>query len=159
MMEHLKELMQEQNWALMDIEYIQTSKSHRCVRKLYMLAKDGYTYRELEFHPCVWYESMAQRYKRSFHYCKTHIHKLPYYPRGYAFPCNTALRKIKRFIDENGIDFVLYKGGEIEKDLCADIGIPSYNIECIKDLEKVYSHDPRTEVDCYYGQLIELGCF
>ena len=51
----------------------------------------------------------------------------------------------------------MYKGGEIESDLCSDIGVPSYNIECIKGLEKVYSHDPRTEVNCYYRQLVELG--
>ena len=157
MMERLKELMQEQKWALMDIEYIQTSEDHRCVRKLYMLAKDGYTDRELEFHPCIRYKSMARRNKQSFHYCKKHIHKLPYYPRVYASPCSTALEKIGRFIDENNIDFILYKGGEIENDLCADIGIPSYNIESIKDLQKAYSHNPRTEVNCYYSQLIELG--
>ena len=158
-MEHLKELMREKNWALMDVEYIQISKEHRCVQKLYMLAKDGYTERELEFHPCVRYRKMARRNKRSFHYCKKHIHKLPYYPEVYASPCNTALDKIKRFIDENNIDFILYKGGEIENDLCTDIGIPSYNIESIKDLEKAYSHDPRKEVNCYYGQLVELDCF
>ena len=55
MMERLKELMREKNWAIMDIEYIQTTTEHRCVRKLYMLAKDGYTDRELEFYPCVRY--------------------------------------------------------------------------------------------------------
>ena len=158
-MEHLKELMRVKNWALMDVEYIQISKDHRCVRKLYMLAKDGYTERELEFFPCVPYSKMARRNKQSFHYCKIHIHKLPYYPQVYASPCNTALDKIRRFIDENSIDFILYKGGEIEKDLCADIGIPSYNIESIKDLKKAYSHDPRTEVNCYYGQLVELDYF
>ena len=159
MMERLKELMREKNWAIMDIEYIQITTEHRCVRKLYMLAKDGYTDRELEFHPCIRYKSMTRRNKRSFHYCKTHIHKLPYYPQVYASPCNTALDKIGRFIDKNNIDFILYKGGEIESDLCDDIGIPSYNIECIKDLEKAYSHDPQTEVNCYYRQLVDLDCF
>ena len=34
--------------------------------------------------------------------------------------------------------------------------IPSYNIECFQDLEKVQSHDPRTEVNEYYTQLVEL---
>ena len=129
-MEHLKELMREKNWALLDVEYIQISKDHRCVRKLYILAKDGFTEKELEFHPCIRYRSMSKRNKRTFHYCKTHIHKLPYYPRVYASPCNTALDKIGRFIDENNIDFILYKGGEIENDLCDDIGISSYNIVC-----------------------------
>ena len=152
------ELMRENNWAILDVEYIQTSKEHHCVRKLYMLAKDGFTEKELEFHPCVRYRSMDKRNKRSFNYCKAHIHKLPFYPRTYASPCDTALEKIGRFIDDNYIDFVLYKGGDIEKKLCQQLCIPSYNIECIKGIEKAYSHNPRIEVNCYYGQLVELGC-
>ena len=158
-MDRLTELMQELNWAMLDIEYIQTSKEHRCVRKLYMLAKNGFMDKELEFHPCIRYKSMKKRNKRSFHYCQEHIHKLSYYPKTYASPCDTALEKIGRFIDENNIDFILYKGGEIENDLCTELGIPSYNIECIKGLEKAYSHDPRTEVNCYHAQLVELNCF
>ena len=158
-MEQLTNKMREQNWAMMDVEYIQTSKEHRCVRKLYLLAKDGFTEKELEFHPCIRYRSMSKRNKRSFHYCKAHIHKLPFYPRTYASPCDTAREKIGRFIDENNIDFILYKGCEIESDLCSDLGISSYNIECIKGLEKAYSHDPPTEVNSYYGQLVELNCF
>ena len=158
-MERLTELMQEQNWAMLDVEYIQISRDHRCVRKLYLLAKDGFTDQELEFHPCVRYRNMDKQHKRSFHFCKAHIHRLPYYPKVYASPCDTALEKIGRFIDENNIDFIVYKGGEIEKDLCSDLGIPSHNIECFRELEKVYSHDPRTEVNCYYGQLVELNCF
>ena len=158
MMEGLKDLMRKKNWAIMDVEYIQTSREHRCIRKLYILAKGGFTDRELEFHPCVRYNSMSPQNKRSFNYCKTHIHILPYFPRVFASPCNTVLEKIERFIDENNIDFILYKGGDIESELCADIGIPSYNIECNDNLEKVYSHDPRTEVNCYYGQVVELDC-
>ena len=141
-MERLTGLMKEKNWLIMDIEYIQISKEQRGIRKLYMLAKDGFTEKELEFHPCVRYRSMKKRDKRSFHYCKAHIHKLPFYPRMYASPCNKAREKIGRLIDENNIDSVLYKGGEIERDLCSDIGIPSYNIKCIKSLEKAYSPDP-----------------
>ena len=151
--------MREKNWAIMDIEYIQTSRDHRCLRKLYILAKDGYTDRELEFNPCARYKQMPRRNTQSFKYCKRHIHKLPYYPQGYASPCDTALEKIKRFVAENQIDFILYKGGEIESDTCTDIDIPSYNIEHIKGLEKAYSHNPRMEVNCYYGQLVELDCF
>ena len=157
-MNHLKKLMRKKNWALMDVEYIQTTKNHRCVRKLYILSKDGFTDRELEFYPCIRYQSMTRQNKKSFHYCKKYIHELPYYPQVRSSPCDTALEKIERFISENRIDFILYKGGEIENDLCADIGIPSYNIECIENLEKVYSHDPRIEVNCYFGQLVELNC-
>ena len=153
------ELMYDKNWALMDIEYIQTSRDHRCIRKLYILAKDGFTDRELEFHPCVRYRSMDKRHKRSFKYCKTHIHRLPYYPKVYSSPCHTALERVRRFIDENNIDFILYKGGEIERDLCSELEIACYNIECFQELEKPYSHDPRIEVNCYYGQLVALNYF
>ena len=38
----------EKNWALLDIEYIQTTKSHQCVRKLYILSNDGFTDLKLE---------------------------------------------------------------------------------------------------------------
>ena len=157
-MECLKELMREKNWALLDVEYIQITRDHRCIRKLYLLAKDGFTESELEFHPCIRYKNLDKYHRRSFHYCKTNIHKLSYYPKCYASPCHTALEKIGRFVDENDIDIILYKGGEIEKDLCSDLGIQSYNIERINGLEKVYSHDPRTEVNCYFSQLVELNC-
>ena len=63
------------------------------------------------------------------------------------------MEKLKNFIDDNDIDFILYKGGEIEVDLCAELDIPAYNIECFA-LEKAFSHDPRTEVNCYYNQLV-----
>ena len=153
MARQVAKLMKEKNWALMDIEYIQTLKNHRCIRKLYILAKDGFREKELEFYPCIQYNQMKRRNKRAFNYCKANIHKLSYYPQRYASPCSTAVEKLKNFIDDNDIDFILYKGGEIEVDLCAELDIPAYNIECFA-LEKAFSHDPRTEVNCYYNQLV-----
>ena len=44
-----------------------------------------------------------------------------------------------------------------EKDLCKTLDIPSLNIESIQGLEKSESHNPRTEVNCYfhrYGNLL-----
>ena len=153
-MEHVVELMKEKNWALMDIEYIRTSKTHRCIRKLYILAKDGFNDVDLDFYPCVRYKDMPSGYRCCFRFCRNHIHKLSYYPKVYASPCNTALEKIRMFIVDNDIDFILYKGGTIEKDLCDVLNMPSYNIECFRKLEKANSHDPRVEVNCYYGQLL-----
>ena len=70
MARQVAKLMKEKNWALMDIEYIQTLKNHRCIRKLYILAKDGFTEKELEFYPCIRYSQMKKRNKRAFNYCK-----------------------------------------------------------------------------------------
>ena len=50
-----KELLYEKNWAIMDVEYISTSKTHRCIRKLYILEENGYTDMELDFYPCKRY--------------------------------------------------------------------------------------------------------
>ena len=149
------ELLKEKNWALMDIEYIQTSKSHQCVRKLYILVANGYDNLELDLYPCVRYKDLATKYQQSFRFCKRKVHKLTYNPRQYSPPCSTALSKINEFIVYNNIDLILYKGGTIEKDLCGELCIPSMNIECFSELEKAQSHDSRIEVNYYYDQLVD----
>ena len=151
-----KELFYEKNWALMDIEYISTSMTHRCVRKLYILAKNGKDELEVEFFPCAQYKELEWKYQRSFQYCKRHIHRLTYNPKQYSPICSTVLDKINEFIVYNDIELVLYKGGTIEKDLCSELDIPSLNIEIFEDLEKVQSHDPRFEVNCYYDQIVNM---
>ena len=154
-----RELLNEKNFAIMDIEYIRTSKTHRCVRKLYMLAKNGFNELDREFYPCIQYKELEKRYQRSFRFCRAHIHKLSYYPQQYCSPCSTVLAKVNQFIVNNDIELILYKGGTIEKDLCKELDIPSLNIECFEELKKAYSHDPCTEVNCYYGQLLHLDYF
>ena len=150
--------MKEKNFAIMDIEYIRASETHRCIRKLYILSKDGYTDMELEFHPCVRYKELKKWYQRSFRFCQNHIHKLEYDPiEKYAPSCRTVHVKVNAFIVYNSIDFILYKGGTIEKDLCSELCIPSYNMECLPELEKVQSYDLQTEVNLYYNQLVKLG--
>ena len=39
----LADLMIAQNFAILDIEYIQTRKNHKCIRKIHILAKNGFT--------------------------------------------------------------------------------------------------------------------
>ena len=150
-------MLQEKNFAVMDIEYIRTSETHRCIRKLYILGKDGYTDREMEFYPCKRYVQLEKQHQQTFHFCHNQIHKLEYNPVRYAPPCRTVLAKVNEFIVYNSIDFILYKGGTIEKDLCSELCIPSYNMECLPKIVKVQSHDPKTEVNLYYNQLVELG--
>ena len=156
-MEQQQQMTKEKNWAIMDIEYIRTSKSHRCVRKLYILGKDGYTDLELDVYPCVRYKDLEKWYQRTFRFCRNHIHKLEYDPiHKYAPTCKTVLAKINAFIVYNSIDLILYKGGTIEKELCSKLCIPCYNIERFPELEKVQSHDPQTEVNGYYNQLVKF---
>ena len=160
MQQLVEERMHQDNFAILDIEYIRISKTHCCVRKLYMLAKNGYDELEMEFYPCVRFEDLKKQYQRSFRFCRNYIHKLEYYPEPYVPECSTAKNKINTFIIDNGINLILYKGGKIERDFCeGELFIPSYNIECFPELEKVQSHDPRIEVNCYYKQLVELGYF
>ena len=148
----------DKNFAILDIEYIQASKSHQCIRKLYILAKDGYTEMELDFKPCKPLHELTKFYQRSFRFCENYIHKLQYYPSDpYAPRCSKVLEKINEFIIYNSIDCIMYKGGTIEKQLCQKLCIPCYNLEYLSDLRKVESHNPQTEVLGYYGQLINLG--
>ena len=147
----------ERNWALLDIEYIQTSKTHQCIRKLYIFAKNGLTDLNLDFHPCKRFQDLEIRYKKAHWYCQANIHKLPYYPDKPSSPCLKAPTRLQNFIMNNKIDLILYKGGQIEKHMANEIDIASFNIEHFaKDLEKVSSHDPYVEVNCYYTQLLEF---
>ena len=45
------DMVHEKNRASLDTEFIQSTKDHKCFHKLYILAKDGFTDRELEFYP------------------------------------------------------------------------------------------------------------
>ena len=154
--QHVAEMMGEKNWAIMDIEYIRTSKTHRCVRKLYILAKDGLIDLELGFYPCKRYSEIERKYQQSFRFCRAHIHKLQYDPKHYSPACSTLLAKVNIFIVNNNIELILYKGGTVEKDLCSELCIPSANIEYFGELEKVCSHNPKDEVNSYYAQLVNF---
>ena len=153
----IMEMLREKSWALLDIEFIQSTRDHKCYRKLYILSYDGFTALELDFFPCRTFKDLDRRYKKSFRFCRAHIHKLSYYPEKCASPCSTAVDKVDKFIVDNGIDLILYKGGCIEKHMCKELCIPSLNIEQLGEFERPYSHDPRVEVNTYYTQLIQLS--
>ena len=152
-MDYAKEL-KTRNWMIMDIEYIQTSKTHQCIRKLYMLSKNGSTESDLDFYPCVRYKDLSRKYQSAFQYCQKHIHKLPYNPRNYSPLCCHVLKEINDFIVHNAIELVLYKGGMIEYKLCEELCITSMNLEVIPQLKKAYSHNPKVEVNFYYAQIV-----
>ena len=151
----LSEVLRVKAWAILDIEYIQTTRTHKCIRKLYMLEKGAFSSLEQEFFPCIQYEELERKYQKSFRFCRKHIHKLSYNPEKRSSPCSTASEKIRSFIAENEIDIVLYKGGCIEKHLCEELQIPSMNIEEF-GVTKAACHDPRLEVYHYYDQLLRF---
>ena len=149
-------MMLENNFALMDIEYIQTSKTHRCIRKLCILGKDGFTDLEKEFYPCTEYNYLEEQDKVSFDWCRKRIHKLNYYPKRWSPECRRVTSIVRNFITTNNFKFILFKGGTIERDLCNTIDIPAYNIECL-NIEKAKCHNPKVEIEHYFGQLLKAG--
>ena len=145
--------LQFKKWALLDIEYIQISKHHKCIRKLYALTGDGIWNMEREFVPCKPYHLLESKYRRSFRYCSKNIHHLPYYPETMSSTCVGSMSIIRDFVTEHGVEVILYKGGTVEQDICREMEIDSQNIEALCGLKKVYSHDPGTEVTLYWDQL------
>ena len=155
MKETSTELLLEKRWALLDVEFIRISATHRCIRKLYILCNNGFIDMELEFFPCMRYKDLQLKYQRCFQYCKRYIHKLNYEPRYFSPDCLKVLSILNEFIVYNDIDLILYKGGTIERDLSKALDISSLNIECF-ELEKVQSHDPYVEVNSYFSQIVEM---
>ena len=141
---------------VVDCEAIR-SGNHECIRRLYILGKDGFTSLERDFRPCVDFEELCEKDRRSFRYCRKHIHHLKYYP-AYSSPrCIDSMDIVKRFITENNINLLLYKGGVIERKLAEKLNISSYNIERI-GAPKVNSHDPEVEVNAHWNFLLRTGC-
>ena len=155
-MNQAREILSEKNWGLLDVEFIQISATHRCIRKLYILAENGFTDLEMELYPCVRYKHLEGRYQRSFRFCRNHIHHLTYNPIYHSLECKSALAALNEFIVQNNIELILYKGGTVERDICTELCIDSLNIECFEVLEKAFSHDPCVEVHTYYSQLMKL---
>ena len=148
--------MDRREYIILDIEVIATSKEHNCIRKLYAISKCGKKSIEQEFFPCVPYNYLDEKYKRAFHYCKKNIHKLSYYPRRNVsnLHCCDAAQIVKDFMSELQADLVFFKGGCLEKRLCIDVGVDSFDIAGL-GLPKVNSHDPYTEVQEHYRNLQE----
>ena len=71
-------------WAILDIEYIQISAIHQCIRRLYILCDNGFTDMEADLYPCAQFKDLEKQYQRAFHYCQKYIHKLDYKPKQYA---------------------------------------------------------------------------
>ena len=117
---------------MLKADYIQTSQTHGCIRKFYILSNGGKEL-EFEFLPCKTYKDLTLELQQDFIFHKRHVHKLKYIPnipRQYLPECIAALRKLEKFILVNNIDLILYNGGTLEKDLCTQLDIPSIDVAC-----------------------------
>ena len=142
----------QRNYVLLDMEMIQISRNHACVRKLYALSKDGKTDIEMEFEPCKKYVELEEKYKKSFLYCKKNIHKLSYYPVKKCLPCTKAKDILKNFMSSLDADIIFYKGGHFERDISIAIDVDCFDITKL-GVKKVNSHDPRVEIHLHLNQL------
>lgn len=122
----------------------------------------------------VSWDDLAQKDKKTCRYVQKRIHKLPFgVPRGTeAFPISDLEAIVASFYSEtrkNLSSTIAYKGGHYEKDLLADLNIPSVNLECFgcPKAEKLfdqliwletcgnhisfnaYQHCPKVEVEAY----------
>ena len=154
----IQQVILQRKYILLDMEMVQTSKNHACVRKLYALSKDGERDLEMEFIPCVEFKQMEDKYKKSFFYCKKNIHKLSYYPLKKSLPCREAKYVLKNFVLSLDADIIFYKGGIFERDISTEIGIDSFDITQL-GVKKVNSHDPKKEIQLHYKQIIRMHCF
>ena len=140
-------------FAILDCEGIQTTRYHCCIRKIYILAENGIESKEQDFTPCIKFNHLEEKHKQTFKYCKRNIHKQEYEPEHY-YPCILAVNIINDFIRINNINLVLYKGGILEKNICQNIGIKSFNLEEV-GVPKASSHQPKEEVFEHFNYIRE----
>ena len=145
----MADILKQENFILIDIEGIQISKDHICTRLLYMLSKDGWTSKTIEFIPCESLDKIDSKYQHAYKFCKRNIHGLEFDPLEPSLQCGDAAREVKRFSEFCNSSLVLYKGGIIEKRLCESIKMRYLDIETL-GAPRVNSHDPRTEINAHY---------
>ena len=145
------------NYILLDMEMIQTSKDHACIRKFYALSKDGKRDIEIECIQCKRFRDLDEKYQKAFIYCKKKIHHLRYYPTQQTSKtyCRYVKHILKNFMLEVNADIIFYKGGIYEKNLSSEMRINSFNIEKL-GVQKVDNHDPKTEIHAHFKQLQDI---
>jgi hypothetical protein len=139
-------------YAIIDCEGIQSTSNHICIRTMYILNADGTKELSLDFKPCKMFSELDVKFQKAFHYCKKHVHKLNFYPSQPFLLCQQASEAVKEYIEKCNIHILLYKGGIIEKRLCSEIGIRSYNIELLS-VPKANCHEARREVHFYWNKI------
>ena len=115
----------------MDIEAIQTSPTHACIREISIMPMFQATFQATNIHAiaCKDYDNLLKNYQKSFIYCFDNVHHLPYYPKTKLkdVHCQQIKTILQSYIAKDNI--VFYKGGTHEKRLCDQMQIISINIE------------------------------
>ena len=156
-------------YCILDIEAIALSKDrcgptkgrfsriHHCLRKIGIELWDD-SKQMFEFSPCIMKHDLMPEEDMTFAYCKTKIHGLSYYPPRYSKHCLEGASIISRFLKENGVKLVLFKGGNIERDLCYRLGMECIDLGTfgVEKAPKDLGHDPVREVAFYHQQLKKL---
>ena len=158
-----------EKYCIMDIEAIALSKGrhgpvpgrfsriHHCYRKIGIELWDD-SKQVFELVPCIPKHDLWPDEDMTFTYCKNKIHGLNYYPPHFSKHCLEGASIIQRFLKENDIKLVLFKGGNIERDLCYKVGIECIDLETfgVEKAPKALGHDPMREVTFYHHQLKKL---
>ena len=143
----LIEVLWDNKFAIMDIEYIQCTKEHKCIRSFYILCDNKVDCFQ-EFRPCKNLLNLEGKYFNAFMYNKKNIHRLPYYPKN-GYRCSYFLTFLCNFIMKNEVKMILYKGGTVESSMCEKISQPCMNIELL-GCPKIKSHNPEEEVQSHF---------
>ena len=156
-------------YCILDIEAIALSKDrhgpdrgrfsriHHCHRKIGIELWDD-SKQVFEFSPCIQKHDLWPEEYMTFTYCKTKIHGLNYYPPRPAKHCLEGISIISRLLHKEGITVVLFKGGNIERDLCYKLGMECIDLASfgVEKAPKDLGHDPVREVTFYHQQLKKL---
>ena len=165
-MDNILKLINEANYAIIDIEAIQLqqyrqfwkgvySKHHHCLRKVAILCKNG-DYGCEEARPCIKFGKMDDKERKSFDYNRWRVHRLPFYPSNRRDPtCAQMLQNVRSFLKIKNINLILHKGGDIERDLAEKLGYDHVNLELI-GVPAAPNHNPLQEVYFYQDCLNKI---
>ena len=155
-----------ESYAIIDIEGISLGKDrdyppagkynkiHVCRRKVAVELWDGRSL-VLESVPCVPYTGLTTKERSSFSWCRKNIHELTYQPFMSRLKCMDVADRIREFFIVNGVHHAYYKGGNIERDICYEIGINAFNLEDIgvPKAPTELRHNPRADVAFYHREM------
>ena len=154
------------NYGIMDIEAINLGKTrswpprgnyshiHQCLRKISVELWNGWA-ETFEFLPCIEFDELTMSEKFNFNHCYKYVHHLPYKPSNATISCLDGIDTIVNFFKGSGVETILYKGGNLEKDFCFLTGFQCINLEDfgVPKAPKELRHNPSLEVEFYHREM------